>query len=191
MPLLVQYDVFFYHLVNQVMVCSVLDWFMPFVTNVHHWIPVYVLALALLAWKGGIHGRRCTVILLIGVLISDPLNSRVIKELVQRPRPSVTLATARVLTPAGGASFPSSHATNNFAAALVLSAYYPKRRWLWYSAAFVVAYSRVYVGVHYPLDVLGGAVEGTLLAWLLLILDSRLFPQWRSATSSAANEILE
>jgi undecaprenyl-diphosphatase len=112
---------------------------------------------------------------LITVAISYPVNSRIIKPAFQRERPSHSLVFARVLAPDnGGYSFPSTHAANMFAAAYILRVFYARRRFLWYSLAALVAYSRVYVGVHFPGDVLAGAVVGTALAWLVL----RLLTRW-------------
>ena len=66
------------------------------------------------------------------------------------------------------ASFPSGHATTSFACAATLARFAPRRiAVLLYVLAALIAYSRVYVGVHYPLDVLGGAVLGLLIATAL------------------------
>lgn len=60
-------------------------------------------------------------------------------------------------------SFPSGHATSAFAMAAVLSFYYPAYRWIWYSTAVLVAFTRVYIGAHFVTDVLAGAALGALL----------------------------
>ena len=65
-------------------------------------------------------------------------------------------------------SFPSGHSTTAFAAATVVGAYFPRFRPAFYVLAALIAWSRVVVGVHYPLDVLGGAVLGTVLGLLVL-----------------------
>jgi undecaprenyl-diphosphatase len=70
-------------------------------------------------------------------------------------------------------SFPSGHAATSFAAATVIAAAAPRLRIPLYVLAALVAWSRVYVGVHYPLDVIGGAIYGTLLGLLLV----RALPQ--------------
>ncbi len=63
-----------------------------------------------------------------------------------------------------GKSFPSSHAVNNFALAVLFSHYYRPWTWAFFTWAGLVAFSRVAVGVHFPLDAAGGALIGTLLA---------------------------
>jgi undecaprenyl-diphosphatase len=65
-------------------------------------------------------------------------------------------------------SFPSGHAATSFAAALILASSAPRRAWLFYVLAAAIGFSRIYVGVHYPSDVLGGALLGLLVATALL-----------------------
>jgi membrane-associated phospholipid phosphatase len=82
-------------------------------------------------------------------------------------------------------SFPSGHATIAFAAATVLAGLVPRGRVAFYVLAAAIAWSRVYVGVHYPLDVLAGAVLGTALGYLALRALPRLAavrPRSRPAT---------
>ena len=72
-------------------------------------------------------------------------------------------------------SFPSGHATTSFACAATLSPFLPRyAAALLYVVAAAIAYSRVYVGVHYPLDVLGGAALGLLVATTLRLLPAAL-----------------
>ena len=97
-----------------------------------------------------------------------------LKALIDRPRPPLRYAEPEPLvrTP-HDASFPSGHAATSFVAATMLSFAFPRLRAPFALLAAAVAFSRVYVGVHYPLDVLGGAVLGILVAALLTLLIQR------------------
>ena len=94
-----------------------------------------------------------------------------IKALVDRERPSLRFAEPKPLvhTPHDH-SFPSGHAATSFAAATVLTFAFPRLAPALFVLAGAVAFSRVYVGVHYPLDVLGGAALGVLVATALRLL---------------------
>jgi len=91
-----------------------------------------------------------------------------IKAGVERPRPSATVPEADPLMGAGGWSFPSGHAATAFAGAVVLAFLWRRGAALFFLLAAAIAFSRVYVGVHYPGDVLAGAALGTAvgLAWV-------------------------
>ncbi len=152
-----------------------MDIVMPFITEVKHSYPLYIILFIWLIWRGGTKGRICAVVLAVAVLIADPLNSQIIKEMFARIRPCHVLNDVHLLVPCGGGkSFPSTHAVNNFIAAIVISAYFPRVKILVYSIATMVAFSRVYVGVHYPADVIGGSIEGMILGGILLMIASKI-----------------
>ena len=94
----------------------------------------------------------------------------VLKPAVARARPTpVDTAIARslpVMPPSY--SFPSGHAATSVAAAVALSSMWPGGRVMWWAIAAVAAYSRVYLGHHYPSDVAAGALVGVLAAWWVL-----------------------
>ncbi len=97
-----------------------------------------------------------------------------LKALIGRPRPPVRYAEPKTLVPLPhDASFPSGHAATSFAAATMLSLSFPRFAPFLYVLAAAVAFSRVYVGVHYPLDVLGGALLGALVSVVLRLLVNR------------------
>lgn len=161
---LLSVDVAIFFFINHTLANPVFDWLMPFITDLNKQKPVLVALLALIVWilwKGGPQGRTAIFLLAVTVVVSDQLNSSLLKELFQRVRPCRAMDGVRLLVDCGGGlSFPSSHAVNNFAGAFVISQYYKKQKWYWYSFAALVALSRPYVGVHYPSDILAGSFIG-------------------------------
>ena len=135
------------------------------------WIPLY---LAILVTIGIKYKRKFLIILLFIILaatLADQL-SVAIKNLVERLRPchepSLQSLVHLVNGECGGLySFVSSHATNSFNVAL-LSLLFIRKRWFTISIilwALVVGYSRIYLGVHYPGDVICGSILGALIGW--------------------------
>jgi len=109
----------------------------------------------------------------IAVVLAD-WSATGLKALFDRPRPPLRYAEPKTLVHLPhDASFPSGHAATSFAAATMLSFAVPRFAPFLYVLAAAVAFSRVYVGVHYPLDVLGGALLGVLIAAGLKLLISR------------------
>lgn len=173
MPPLFQIDSTAFRFLNAGIANPIFDGLFPFITEVKHWHLVYVALIGGLLWKGGTRGRWCAAALLVGVLLSDQFSSFVLKNWVSRVRPCASLDDVRLLVGCGaGKSFPSSHAVNNAMAATVLWMFYPRYRVLATSIAFLVSFSRVYVGVHYPADVIGGWIVGVAVgagvAWCAL-----------------------
>jgi undecaprenyl-diphosphatase len=109
----------------------------------------------------------------IAVVVAD-WSAMGLKALIDRPRPPLRYAEPKTLVHVPhDASFPSGHAATSFAAATMLSFAFPRFAPFLYVLAAAVAFSRVYVGVHYPLDVIGGAFLGVLVAVGLRVLVSR------------------
>ncbi len=154
--------VFFF--INHTISNPVLDWLMPFLTDLNKHKPTIVIAVLLWLWlmvRGGKTGRTAGILLVLSIIVSDQFSSSVLKNLVGRLRPCHVLHGVRLLVDCGsGYSFPSSHAVNNFAGATILSHYYRKYAWGWFSLASLIALSRPYIGVHYPSDIVGGALIG-------------------------------
>jgi undecaprenyl-diphosphatase len=147
----------------------------PLITDYDKILPVRLLLLAiwvLLLWKGGRKGRTVALMIVPLLVLTDRLTSGLIKEWVARPRPCHSVDGVQVvqglhlLVDCGpGKSFPSSHAVNNFALGTLFSLYYPRWTPAFITWAGLVAFSRIAVGVHFPLDVVGGAAFGALLAF--------------------------
>ena len=110
--------------------------------------------------------RTLGLIMLAGLSVSFYVVSG-LKELVARPRPFLVLTDVFLLAKEKSMSFPSGHAATSFMAATALAAYFKKYAAVFYSFAAAVAVSRVYMGVHYPSDVLAGAGLGILIGYFL------------------------
>ena len=130
-----------------------------------------MIALGLALWW-----RRPLVFLQVALAdFAAQLVSFGLREAIGRPRPPEVYAEPKALvTVPHDGSFPSGHATSSFACATTLAFFAPRAAPLFLVLAAAIAWSRVYVGVHYPLDVLGGAVLGAAIAialrWLVAAL---------------------
>ncbi len=160
--------------INRSMGNPLFDHMMPIVTSFQWWIPVFALGLAWLLLRGQKRGRWCGVLMILVVAVSDPLTNRVIKPLIERERPChrLTCVVQRIPCPEGP-SFPSSHAVNMAAIAVVLSCFYRRLWWMWALAAVIVGFSRVYVGVHYPGDVFFGWILGVTIGLVTVAVTRR------------------
>ena len=165
-------DVVVFFFINHTLANPVFDLLMPFITDINKNKPALILIgvfILYVLWKGGKTGRITISLLIITIIISDQTNSSFLKELFGRIRPCRVLDGVRMLVDCGGGlSFPSSHAVNNFAGATVISHFYKKQKWYWFSYAALVALSRPYVGVHYPSDVIAGSIIGFVIGFLVL-----------------------
>lgn len=182
--MLYELDVWLFYAINHGWQNPVFDVIMPVITSTTFWIPIYVVGIgALLIW-GGKRGRWCAVVMVVAIATLDPLSHNLLKETINRPRPYLSLGYVHQLVGSGGGSFPSNHAMNNAALAVILSSFYPMRKYWWIAIALAVCVSRVYVGVHYASDVLGGALIGASAAWLLVRLQQHL-QLWLEARSAS------
>jgi undecaprenyl-diphosphatase len=119
------------------------------------------------------------VVVLVADVVAD-LISLALRQLIDRPRPFLVHPLPRPLVhPPSTGSFPSGHSATAFACATVIAWAAPRLAVPIFVLAALVAWSRVYVGVHYPLDVIGGAILGVAVATALLRLPAirRRLPQ--------------
>ena len=181
MEWLVSLDHWLFIQINQVWTNSFFDAFFPYITDLFKQPSFkFFIAPALLfysiykaKWLAG-KIILCTLILFA---ISDNVNHRVYKPYFERKRPEFTLEKVTLRTHThSGHSFPSNHASNSFTIFLFLSFFTPLP-WLLRIFAALVAYSRVYVGVHFPMDVLVGSLSGALIAYIGSIVFARFLPK--------------
>jgi undecaprenyl-diphosphatase len=166
---LTEIDTVLFYFINVNLQNPFFDWFMPFITEKTHWFPVWAVLIIGLLWKGGTKGRIVVFLIIPVIVLSDQLSAHVLKPLIARQRPCVALEGVHLLVGLKTSfSFPSAHAANFFAVATYFNHFYPRYRWVYFSAAFFVALSRVSVGVHYPLDIIGGGILGACCAYLVI-----------------------
>lgn len=175
LDVLYQIDLSIFYFINHNLSTSFLDKFFVFITEVKHWYIAYIILFFIIIFKGGRIGKISAIGMILLVVASDQLSSTFLKDLFQRIRPCNALPDVNILAGCTGSfSFPSSHAVNNFAAAVYFGKIFPKVKWILYSVATLMAISRPYVGVHYPSDVIGGAIIGALLGYLFALIVIRI-----------------
>ncbi|HEX37242.1 MAG TPA: phosphatase PAP2 family protein [Candidatus Cloacimonetes bacterium] len=152
---------------NKSIANSVFDVVFPFITEPRNWLVIIALAIIFLLIKEKKQALIVLGLVIIAVALSDLIAYRIIKPLVGRMRPchpQFFIEGGRFL---GGYktsfSFPSNHSMNIFTAATVFSYFYRKYSPYFFGFAILIGFSRIYVGVHYPLDVFGGAMFGIIL----------------------------
>lgn len=158
-----------FYAVNHGMQNGLLDWLMPALTRYENWIPAGLLLAAWLIRKNPSKGVAVIFAATAAVVLADYLSHHFVKEFFGRVRPCRALPDVHLVVGCGkSASFPSSHAWNAFTVASVLGLYEKKLRVAAFSSAALVAFARVYEGVHYPADVLAGALLGVCFGWAVL-----------------------
>ncbi|MGP8221209.1 MAG: glycosyltransferase family 39 protein [Limisphaerales bacterium] len=209
-------DTSLFRFVNQSLSNSFFDWLMPVLSGNALFFPALFLLGVGLLWKGNARLRLCVLLLVLILPLGDTFICNTIKHAVARPRPFVTLPEARqwgkigkgYIPPEAGdnggemstdkgsrTSMPSSHAGNWFAATMILFIYYRRSLWFMLPMALAVSLSRVYNGVHYPSDVLVGAILGAGYAAAGAIalqagwrwIGKKWFPVWHAQLPSLLN----
>ncbi|QNL49517.1 phosphatase PAP2 family protein [Olivibacter sp. SDN3] len=185
---ILQFDTDLFLMINQDMTNVVFDWLMPQLRNPYTWAPLYLF---ILIFSIKTYKRRGVIMMLFLVLsfgVADFVSASVIKPNLKRVRPcnEITLQgeTISRIRCGSGFSFPSSHASNHFAMAIFLIMMF-KNRWhsiLWIGLlwAFSISFAQIYVGVHYPLDVLGGALLGALIGYAMASIFWRVQPDQKN-----------
>ncbi len=167
-------DVMLLELFNRSVANPLFDILFPFITDPSNWfLPLIAFYIYLFRddWRRAL---KAFLIAVVCIVLTDAVAAQIIKPVVGRIRPPHELADlVRLLVGKGGIySFPSNHAANSMAFAIITGFFYPKmRRWL-LMIPILVGFSRVYVGVHYPGDVIAGVFFGFMTANLVLHLYS-------------------
>ena len=150
------------------------DTLMVWATNKYFWIPLYLLVVLFILQRYRWSGVYIIATIILVAILTDQITSSFMKPYFQRLRPCYDIdlqETIHLMKRCGGRyGFASSHAANTFGLAtfiwLIFGSRYRTTAAFFFWAA-LVAYSRIYVGVHYPLDIVVGAIVGSLTAWLI------------------------
>ena len=170
MEFLYSIDLTVFYFFNHTISTGFLDKFFSIITDVNKWYIAYIILIGIAFFKGGRRGKIAVLGLILLIIVTDQTGYRILKEFFERVRPCNALTDAN--TPvgcAGGFSFPSNHALNNFAAAVFLLRLFPAYKWIFLIVATLISISRIYLGVHYPSDVIGGALIGVAFGYLFSI----------------------
>ena len=149
---------------------SLFDVIMPIITSKDFLTVIGLILIFHLVLFCGKRGKIAILVLIFAAGASDAICAQIIKPWIGRLRPSHEfIEFINLLVPKGGKwSFPSNHAANSFAFATVLSYFFDHKKNVLFTTASIIAFSRVYVGVHYPLDIIFGAIIGYILSWIVL-----------------------
>jgi len=174
--LLLDWDHSFFYLINHLWTNDFFDGIFPFIRNKYFWIPLYLFILSFIALN---FRRKESLWMILGliltIILADQFSSSLMKPYFNRLRPCndpLLTETVRLLVNCGGGkSFTSSHATNHFAVAtflgLLARPHFKIISLLLLFWAGLISYGQVYVGVHFPLDVLCGGFCGLIIGLMV------------------------
>lgn len=175
-------------IINRGMVNNFFDFLLPLMRSKFFWSPLYLFLIVYFIKSNKPRKGLYTILfLLLTFALSDFISASIFKESFQRLRPCNDpefMAYVRNLVGCGsGYSFISSHATNHFAIATFISLYFEATKWIgraFYFWAAIISFSQIYVGVHYPFDVLTGMLLGIVIAQLTYYVYNRIVnPIWK------------
>ncbi len=170
-----QWDTWLFLKINTEWTNGFLDSIYPWYREANTWAPLYLFLIVFAFMNFKQKAIPWILFVVITLTLTDQLSSTLIKNWIARPRPcrdEVLSSQVRLLLNgcSGGYSFPSSHATNHFGFAMfIFLTFRPilkKWGWVFFVWAATIAYGQVYVGVHYPVDVLCGTVLGCIVGYI-------------------------
>ncbi len=180
-------DLGLFRFINISLSNPVFDTVMPFLSGNPFFGPAAVLCALLLVWKGRARGLICLIMIGLAVGMTDAVICKTLKQVISRDRPFLLVPEAICLVGKGGSgSMPSSHTANWFALTMAAFIYYRSSIRVLLPFAVLMGFSRIYNGVHYPSDVLAGAILGAgcavAIVWSLNALwvwiGRKWFPIW-------------
>lgn len=168
------------YFINRKLANPVFDGFFIAIAESKIFLILIIFLAAILFWRGSTEIRLGITLALICVILLDPLTHYILKPLFARIRPCHELEGLRLIVGCGGRyGFPSNHAVNVFAAMTALSLTVRRYSIIFYAIAVLIGMSRIYLGRHYPSDVLAGAAIGIVLTLLIIYIIKLLLNRLR------------
>ncbi|MES2429529.1 MAG: phosphatase PAP2 family protein [Bacteroidota bacterium] len=184
MEKILQWDTAIFRLINSTGSNSFSDWITPFLRNPLTWYPLYLFLLLFAAINYKKNGWWWVAFCAITVIMANYISSGIMKPTFNRLRPCnvpeySSWINILVHRPQNG-SFTSSHAANHFGFAMYFYMTLKQNFAKWKPALFFVwaiaiCYAQVYIGIHYPLDIIGGAIIGIVIGYLWATVFNRKF----------------
>jgi undecaprenyl-diphosphatase len=165
---LIKIDIYLFYFIYETLSNPFFDWLMPLFHNPKNWIAPLLILWIYMIIKDKDKRWQLLVLIPLVIILCDQ-TGRYIKHLELRDRPWAGLDIIALVKQSGmHFSFPSNHSANAVGLAMVISAIYPKVKYYFWGLAFTIMFSRIYIGVHFPADVIIGAIIGLSFGFLLI-----------------------
>ncbi|MEI6151584.1 MAG: phosphatase PAP2 family protein [Chitinophagia bacterium] len=175
-------DIALFKLINGQWTMPYFDVLMPWMRTSEHWFLFYLALVGYIFYRWGWKAWKWLLAVAITIALTDQVSSFIFKPIIHRLRPCADpsmLTQVKLLIPAcpSSFSFTSSHAANHFSLAIfifmTLQPLFKKYTYLFFIWAGLISYAQIYVGVHYPLDILAGTFIGLLMGYIGAIVYSK------------------
>ena len=178
---LISWDIKVFEFINISLSNPYFDAVLPWFREPLFWVPLYIFLAGFVFFNFGKKASWFVIFLILTTSTSDLISSRLLKKTIQRLRPCNTeyVQVIERVSCGAGYSFTSSHAANHFAVAsflvMTLGQNFRKIKPFCWSWAAMICFSQIYVGVHFPLDIIGGALLGIIIGKIWALLFSKYY----------------